>query len=41
MVPSMIEEVCDGSTEEENVPLAYPPPEGGGYEDAPDSHRHL
>ena len=41
MLPSMIREVCDGSTKEENVALAYPPPEGGGYEDAPGSHRHL
>ena len=41
MLPQVIREVCDGSTKEENVALADPPPEGGGYEDAPGSHRHL
>lgn len=41
MLPPMTREVCDGSTKEENVALAYPSPEGGGYEDAPGSHRHL
>ena len=37
----MIQAVCHGSTQEEDVAFPHPPAEGGGYEDAPDSHGHL